>query len=228
MPKTRHASRTKIVATLGPASLDLTTIQALFEAGVDVFRLNASHGTHADHAARYATLRGMERQENHPVAVLMYLQGPKLRVGAFVDGKAGLHEGQAFRLDLAYALGDAPWAAMPHPELFAALVPGKEVPLDDGRIRLRVVSCGQDYTETTVVSSGVLSIRKGVNLPGVNLPLSALSTKEQQDLAFALDWIGLSFVQGPEDVEDSLLDLSYQRFAACRTHLQVSPAWGVS
>lgn len=232
MPKTRHARRTKIVATLGPASSDLATIQALFEAGVDVFRLNASHGTHADHAARYATLRGMERQANHPVAVLMYLRGPKLRVGAFVDGKAELHEGQAFRFDLAPALGDATWAAMPHPELFAALVPDKEVLLDDGRIRLRVVSCGPDYAETTVVSSGVLSNRKGVNLPGVNLPLSALSTKDQQDLAFALDfgvdWIGLSFVQRLEDVEDSLLDLSYQRFAACRTHLQFSPAWGAS
>jgi len=207
MPKTRHARRTKIVATLGPASSNPVTIQALFEAGVDVFRLNASHGTHDDHAARYAVLREMERRANHPVAVLMDLQGPKLRVGAFVDGKAELQEGQAFRLDLDPAPGDATRAAMPHPELFAALVPGTEVLLDDGRIRLRVVRFGPGFAETTVVSGGVLSNRKGVNLPGVDLPLSALSTKDRQDLAFALDlgvdWIGLSFVQRPEDVEEA-------------------------
>jgi len=207
MPKTRHARRTKIVATLGPASSDPVTIQALFEAGVDVFRLNASHGTHDDHAARYAVLREMEWRANHPVAVLMNLQGPKLRVGTFVDGKAELQEGQAFRLDLDPAPGDATRAAMPHPELFAALVPGTEVLLDDGRIRLRVVRFGPGFAETTVVSGGVLSNRKGVNLPGVDLPLSALSTKDRQDLAFALDlgvdWIGLSFVQRPEDVEEA-------------------------
>ncbi len=205
--KPRHSRRTKIVATLGPASSDRDTIRALFDAGVDVFRLNASHGTHADHAARYAVLREMERAVAHPVAVLMDLQGPKLRVGTFADGRVALADGQAFRLDLDPTPGDATRAAMPHPELFAALQSGTEVLLDDGKLRLRVTRCGPDFADTVVTAGGVLSNRKGVNLPGVDLPLSALSAKDRQDLAFGLelgvDWIGLSFVQRPEDVAEA-------------------------
>ena len=145
----------------------------------------------------------------HPVAVLMDLQGPKLQIGTFAGGQVTLTEGQAFRLDLDPQPGDTTRATMPHPELFTALLPGTEVLLDDGRIRLRVERCGADHAETVVVSGGVLSNRKGVNLPGVQLPLSALSTKDRQDLAFALDlgvdWIGLSFVQRPEDVAEARL-----------------------
>jgi len=207
MPKARHGRRTKIVATLGPASSDPGTISALFEAGVDVFRLNASHGTHDDHARRYAILRELERAARHPIAVLMDLQGPKLRVGAFVGGQAVLRAGDAFRLDLDPAPGDAARASMPHPELFAVLQPGSEVLLDDGRIRLRVTRNGDGSAETVVTAGGVLSNRKGVNLPGVDVPLSALSVKDRQDLAFALDlgvdWIGLSFVQRPADVTEA-------------------------
>ncbi len=207
MPNTRHARRTKIVATLGPASSDPLIIEALFKAGVDVFRLNASHGTQADHATRYNIIRELERRYNHPISVLMDLQGPKLRVGAFEHGSVKLQEGDSFRLDLDPALGGQTRATMPHPELFPTLQPGTEVLLNDGRIRLRVVRHGSDYAETVVVSGGVLSDRKGVNLPGIELPLSALSDKDHKDLAFALelgvDWIGLSFVQRPEDVHEA-------------------------
>ena len=203
----RFRRRAKIVATLGPASTDPDIIKALFHAGVDVFRLNASHGTHDDHAARYAVLRELERSCGHPIAVLMDLQGPKLRVGTFEDGKVTLAEGAAFRLDLDPADGGQDRVRMPHPELFSALESGTEVLLDDGRIRLRVTTRGADFAETVVVSGGVLSNRKGVNLPGVELPLSALSAKDRKDLAFALelgvDWIGLSFVQRPQDVEEA-------------------------
>ncbi len=211
MPKplipARHARRAKIVATLGPASTEPAIIRALFDAGVDVFRLNASHGSHDDHARRYATLRDLEREAGHPISVLMDLQGPKLRVGAFAAGQAALTEGASFRLDLDPAPGDASRVQMPHPELFAALEHGTEVLLDDGRLRLLVTDHGADFAETTVISGGMLSNRKGVNLPGVELPLSALSTKDRQDLAFALelgvDWVGLSFVQRPEDVAEA-------------------------
>ncbi len=203
----RHARRAKIVATLGPASTDPAVIRALFAAGVDVFRLNASHGTHDDHARRYGVLRSLERESGPPVAVLMDLQGPKLRVGGFVGGRTDLQPGAAFRLDLDDAPGDATRVQMPHPELFAAVVPGTEVLLDDGRIRLRVTGHGAGFADTEVVSGGVLSDRKGVNLPGAELKLSALSAKDRQDLAFALDlgvdWIGLSFVQRPQDVTEA-------------------------
>ena len=194
MPKTRHGRRTKIVATLGPASSDRAVIRSLFEAGVDVFRLNASHGTHADHAARYETLRMLEREASHPIAVLMDLQGPKLRVGAFESGSVALQNGVPFRLDLDATPGDARRVALPHPELFAVLRSGAEILLDDGRVRLQVTRGGADFADTIVTVGGVLSNRKGVNLPGVNVPLSALSLKDRQDLAFALDlgvdWIG--------------------------------------
>ncbi len=207
MLNARHARRTKIVATIGPASTDPAVIEALFLAGVDVFRLNASHGTHADHAARYMTLRDLERKHAHPIAVLMDLQGPKLRVGTFAGGRVNLVQGASFRLDLAAAQGSQQRVTLAHPELFMALRPDTEILLDDGKIRLAVRSHGADFAETIVVSGGVLSDRKGVNLPGVELPLSALSEKDHRDLTFALelgvDWVGLSFVQRAADVHEA-------------------------
>ena len=207
MPHARHGRRTKIVATLGPVTSNPAMIRAIFDAGVDVFRLNASHGTHEDHARRYAILRDIEREVHHPISVLMDLQGPKLRVGAFAASRVTLKEGGRFRLDRDPTPGDEARVVLPHPELFQALVEGTEVLLDDGRVRLRVERHGADFAETVVVCGGVLSDRKGVNLPGVHLPLSALSLKDRQDLAFALDlgvdWVGLSFVQRPEDVEEA-------------------------
>jgi pyruvate kinase len=202
MHRTRNA---KIVATLGPASADRATIQALFDAGADVFRLNFSHGTHADHKARLDTLRAIERESGRPIGVLLDLQGPKLRLGVFANGPVLLKEGDSFRLDLQRELhGDATRAPLPHPEIFAALEVGADLLVDDGRVRLRVQSCGPDFADTRIVAGGTVSDRKGVNVPGVVLPLSALTEKDHADLAYGLtlgvDWIALSFVQRPEDI----------------------------
>ncbi len=201
MRRTRNA---KIVATLGPASSSKDTVRQLFLAGVDVFRLNFSHGSADDHRARFATLRELEQETGRPIGILADLQGPKLRVGTFANGPVMLIEGQPFRLDLDATPGNAERAGMPHPEIFAALVPGAELLLDDGRLRLVVETCGPEFAQTRVLVGGKLSERKGVNVPGVVLPLTALTAKDRRDLALALelgaDWIALSFVQRPEDV----------------------------
>src|SRR5437867_494325 len=141
----RRQRRAKIVATLGPASSSTETIHALFNAGADLFRLNFSHGVQADHAQRLATIRELERETGRPIGVLLDLQGPKLRLGTFVDGKAQLLAGMRFRLDLDPSPGDARRASLPHPEIFAAIQPGTELLLDDGKIRLRVEKHGSDF-----------------------------------------------------------------------------------
>jgi pyruvate kinase len=203
MRRTRNA---KIVATLGPASSSPEVIRALFEAGADVFRLNFSHGTHADHQARLGAIREVEGRTGRPIGVLADLQGPKLRIGTFAAGPVELEAGRPFRLDLDDAPGDRDRARLPHPEIFAALRPGAELLLDDGKLRLAVERCGDGFAETRVVTGGPLSDRKGVNVPGVVLPLSALTAKDRDDLAFALgagvDWVALSFVQRPEDLDE--------------------------
>ncbi|BDT67805.1 pyruvate kinase [Comamonadaceae bacterium OS-1] len=202
MRRNKHA---KIVATLGPASDDKSTIRALFDAGADVFRLNFSHGKHADHQRRLDLLREIERDTGRPIAVLLDLQGPKLRIGTFAAGPVSLAEGAAFRFDLdSQTSGSSSRVALPHPEIFAALEIGTELLLDDGRLRLRVERFGPDFADTRVINGGPLSDRKGVNVPGVVLPLSALTEKDRADLAFGLtlgiDWVALSFVQRPEDI----------------------------
>lgn len=197
----------KIVATLGPASADKSTIRALFEAGADVFRLNFSHGTHADHKQRLDIIREVEREGGRPIGVLLDLQGPKLRLGTFADGPVRLEEGATFRLDLQRDVpGDARRAPLPHPEIFAALEQGTDLLVDDGRVRLRVQNFGADFADTMVVAGGTVSDRKGVNVPGVVLPLSALTAKDRADLDYGLtlgiDWIALSFVQRAEDIRE--------------------------
>jgi pyruvate kinase len=203
----RRARNTKIVATLGPASSDDAKLRALFESGVDVFRFNFSHGTHDDHARRLRAVRAMEAHYERPIGVLLDLQGPKLRVGTLAGGKAILEIGAAFRLDMDATPGDARRAPLMHPEIFAALAEGTELLLDDGKLRLRVERHGADFAETRVVTGGALSDRKGVNVPSVVLPLSPLTPKDREDLAFGLemgvDWVALSFVQRPEDIEEA-------------------------
>ncbi|ODV10221.1 MAG: pyruvate kinase [Rubrivivax sp. SCN 70-15] len=197
--------QTKIVATLGPSSTDRATIQALFEAGANVFRLNFSHGTHEDHAKRLTLIREIERELDHPIGVLLDLQGPKLRIGAFAGGPVQLEPGAVFRLDLDESQpGSAQRVLLPHPEIFKALEAGIDLLLDDGRVRLRVEACGPDFAETRVIDGGALSDRKGVSVPDAVLPMSALTEKDRRDLAFGLklgvDWVALSFVQRPEDI----------------------------
>jgi pyruvate kinase len=202
--RSRTPSQTKIVATLGPASTSHEQIKALFDAGADVFRLNFSHGKHEDHKARYDIIRAIEAETQTPIAILADLQGPKLRIGTFAAGKVELKANQTFRLDMNPAAGDAARVHMPHPEIFAAIGPDSDLLLDDGKVRLRVMRSGPDFAETKVIAGTMLSDRKGVNVPGVILPLSAMTDKDRVDLDYALslgvDWIALSFVQRPEDV----------------------------
>lgn len=201
----RRIRKAKIVATLGPASADVATIESLFDAGADVFRLNFSHGKHEDHQARVSTIRDIEQRRGRPIAILLDLQGPKLRIGTFEQGPIMLVPGERFRLDLDQHIpGSLQRVALPHPEIFAALTPDADLLLDDGRIRLKVLECSPTHAITQVVTGGALSDRKGVNVPDVVLPLSALTEKDHRDLAFGLtldiDWIALSFVQRAEDI----------------------------
>ena len=203
MRRQRHA---KIVATLGPASSDAATIRALFDAGADVLRFNFSHGSHPQHRERYDMVRRIEQEVGRPIAILLDLQGPKLRIGTFANGPVMLEAGSAFRLDLNAAPGTVTRAPLPHPEIFAALKSGTDLLLDDGKIRLRVQACGADFADTLVIAGGMLSERKGVNVPEVLLPISALTPKDRSDLEFGLqlgvDWVALSFVQRPEDLQE--------------------------
>jgi pyruvate kinase len=200
----RRNRNAKIVATLGPASSTEVVIRNLFVAGVDMFRLNFSHGTHEQHKERFDIVRRIGRELNRPVGILGDLQGPKLRVGTFVGDGITLVPEAEFRLDLNPAPGDTTRVCLPHPEIFAALVKGATLLLDDGKLELQVEEFGRDFAITRVRVGGRLSERKGVNVPGVMLPISPLTEKDHRDLQYALDlgidWIALSFVQRPEDI----------------------------
>jgi pyruvate kinase len=205
--KLRRRRRTKIIATLGPASSTVEMMTSLFQAGADVFRLNFSHGTHDDHAARVAIIRDLEKRFDHPIGILADVQGPKLRVGRFSGGRVQLQAGQTFTLDLNPTPGDVTRVNLPHPEIIGAASIGMALLLDDGKLRLRVERVREDRLETVVVVGGPLSEHKGVNVPDVVLPIPALTAKDREDMAFALehgcDYIGLSFVQRPEDVAEA-------------------------
>ncbi|MEO1469659.1 MAG: pyruvate kinase [Pseudomonadota bacterium] len=200
----RRNRNVKIVATVGPASSSREMLRTLFQAGVDVFRLNMSHGTHADQAERVQLIRDIEHEMERPIAILGDLQGPKLRVGRFKDGPHKLEIGQAFRFDLDEAEGDMTRVHLPHPEIFAALKPGAHLLVNDGKVRAVVRDCGPDFADCEVTVSGEISNNKGVNVPDVVLPLAALTDKDRADLDFVLDqgvdWLALSFVQRPEDI----------------------------
>jgi pyruvate kinase len=161
---------------------------------------------HEDHRVRVQVIRAIEQKVGRPISILLDLQGPKLRVGTFRDGSVALKAGAAFRLDLDPTPGDDKRAPLLHPEIFAVIGAGAELLLDDGRIKLRVREAGRDHCLCEVVTGGVLSDRKGVNVPGVVLPLSPLTDKDRRDLAFGLDlgvdWVALSFVQRPDDIAE--------------------------
>ena len=203
----RRQRNVKIVATLGPASSTYETIRALHEAGADVFRLNMSHGTHGEIEERHRIIRQVEKDLDSPIAILADLQGPKLRVGTFKNGSEELKDGVAFRLDLDPAEGDASRVCLPHKEIFEALKPGSRLLVNDGKIRLKVTGCGEDFADCVVTAGGTISNRKGVNVPDVILPLAALSDKDRKDLEFVcalgVDWLALSFVQRPADVYEA-------------------------
>ena len=199
----RHR-RAKIVATVGPASNTPEMLKELFLAGVDTFRLNFSHGSHDDHAKVHAAIRTLEKDMGRPIGILQDLQGPKIRVGAILNGKIETKPGERIRFVRTAAEGDAQNIPLPHPEIFAAVMPGHDLLIDDGRVRVRVRGVSDDHIDAEVITGGVISNRKGVNLPGTVLDLSPLTAKDRADLEFGLklgvDWVALSFVQKPSDV----------------------------
>lgn len=200
----RRQRHTKILATLGPSSRDLKTVRALFDAGADLFRINMSHASHDDMRNQVETIRKVEEEVSHPIGILVDLQGPKLRVGRFVAGATDLDEGHTFTLDLDERQGTNERVCLPHPEIFKAVSVGTQLLLDDGKIRLEVVSHSEDLIETKVIIGGTLKDKKGVNIPDAVLPISAMTDKDMDDMEAALeanvDWIALSFVQRASDV----------------------------
>ncbi|MCG5249646.1 pyruvate kinase [Methylorubrum extorquens] len=194
----------KIVATVSPATNTPEMLKALFLAGVDTFRLNFSHGVQADHARVHAAIRTLEAEVGRPIGILQDLQGPKIRVGTVRDGRLDLTAGERVRFVLEGSEGGKDAIALHHPEIFAAVVPGQDLLIDDGRVRVRVVGIEAAMIEAEVITGGAVSNRKGVNLPGTLLDLSPLTEKDRADLVFGLelgvDWIALSFVQKPSDV----------------------------
>jgi pyruvate kinase len=202
----RRIRRVKILATLGPASSEEATIEELARAGADVFRINMSHASHELLKQTVARIRNVEQRLNHPLGILVDLQGPKLRIGSFDGGSTQLAAGEAFTLDSSTAAGGKTRVHLPHPEIIEAVSVGDRLLLDDGKIELRAIKVGSGAIETTVVHGGKLSDKKGVSLPDTLHAVGALTEKDQADLLQGLeveaDWIALSFVQRPEDIID--------------------------
>ena len=199
--------KVKILATVGPASSDPAMLAKLYRAGADAFRVNMSHGDHETHAATIAAIRALEKQVSRPITIVCDLQGPKLRVGTFADGKAVIRHGSHFTLDSNPEPGDETRVQLPHPELFGVLSKGQRLLIDDGKLRLRVIRADAQAILCSAEVGGVISDRKGVNVPDAVVPIPALTEKDRKDLAFAIqqgaDWIALSFVQRPEDVAEA-------------------------
>lgn len=200
----RRNRRVKIVATLGPASSPPEMLERLFEAGVDVFRINMSHSTHDVARKLHTTVRNAELKFRRPIGILADLQGPKFRLGEFAGGKVNINTGATFRLDRQQTPGSDERVFLPHPQFFESVDPGHNMLLDDGKLRLRVLERTADVITTEVIQGGPLASRKGIATPDTILPITPLTEKDKEDLDFALrlgvDWVALSFVQRAEDV----------------------------
>jgi pyruvate kinase len=203
----RRQRRTKVVATLGPASSSRAVISRLFAAGADVFRINMSHTTHERMRELVVTIRAVEAECKRPIGILVDLQGPKLRLGSFKNDWAEIDSGQDFVLDHDLAPGDATRVNLPHPEIFAAIKPGDTLLIDDGKLRLTATQADAQRIVTRVKIGGKISSRKGVSLPDTVVPVAALTPKDLADLEAALDtgidWVALSFIQRPEDIAEA-------------------------
>ncbi len=202
----RRLRRCKILATLGPASADRQTIAALHAAGADMFRINMSHADHAGMRERIAMIRDVERDSGRPIGILIDLQGPKLRIGAFANGPVTLAKGDEFILDSDPTPGDANRVQLPHKEILGALKPGHVVLIDDGKVRLHILEADPTRARAVVDVAGKVSDRKGVSLPDTEIPVAAMTEKDRSDLEAGLnagvDWVAVSFVQRPDDVAD--------------------------
>ena len=202
----RRSRRTRIVATLGPASSDPAVIERLFQTGADVFRINMSHTPHERMREFVTTIRAIEKKFERPIGILADLQGPKLRLGTFKNGKEELKQGQEFVLDSSKAPGDASRVHLPHPEILEALAVGHALLVDDGKVRLVAREVSPKRAVTEVVVGGLVSDRKGVSVPDTMIRVSAMTPKDRSDLDAAIDagvdWVALSFVQRPDDVAE--------------------------
>jgi pyruvate kinase len=207
--------RTRIVCTIGPASRDLGTLGKLVQAGMDVARLNFSHGTHEEHAAVIRAIREGESEWGHPVTIIQDLQGPKVRLGNFVGGRAMLMTGEPFVLTAEPRQGTAAGASLDHHELFAVLKAGDQIWMDDGTIQLVVEQVGAREARCRVTAGGVVSDHKGVALPGLPLPVSCLTAKDKADLRFGIeygvDYVAVSFVRSATDIQEVRKFLLEQR-----------------
>lgn len=203
----RRQRRTRIVATIGPASASPAVMEKLFVAGTDVFRINMSHTSHDAMRTYIDQIRAIEAKHNRPIGILADLQGPKLRLGTFAEGGVMLEKGAQFVLDDDPKPGDARRAYLPHYEVLAALEPGHRLLINDGQVRLKITDGSKNRVVATVEVGGRISDRKGVNLPDSIVTLSALTEKDRADLEAALDkgvdWLGLSFIQRPEDIAEA-------------------------
>lgn len=205
-------NKTKIIATLGPSSEKEKTIKELFESGVDIFRLNLSHGDHSYHKTLISRVRNIDKN----IPILFDLQGPKLRIGKFKNKKIFLKNGDLFTLTTKNVLGDKNYVSISYENLPKYLSKGDTILLDDGRIKLKVLSTGEDYIETKVIFGGELSDNKGINIPKENLDIPSLTDKDKEDIKFGIkeriDYIALSFVKNENDVlilKDFLLKHGY-------------------
>ncbi|MGY8985381.1 MAG: pyruvate kinase [Sphingomonadales bacterium] len=205
--KKNHFRKTNIIATLGPASASPEMVEKLFTSGANVFRLNMSHGDHGDKKKLIKIIRSIEKKHNIPIAIMVDLQGPKIRCGIFKNDKVHLNNGATFILDNDPTPGNETRVCLPHPEIFEIMKPGLHILIDDGKVRLEVQSIKSHVAKTKVLVGGDISNKKGVNIPEAVLPISALTQKDLKDLNFAIsqnvDWIALSFVQRPSDISEA-------------------------
>jgi pyruvate kinase len=203
----RRNRNVKIVATLGPASSSPEMLEKLFRAGVDVFRINMSHTQHDLLRQLHHDIRAVEARLQRPIGILADLQGPKIRIGTFAAKEAKLLPDDIFIFDTDKTPGDATRVFLPHPEIFASARVGDNLLLNDGRLRVEIIKAEPTKLTTKVIFGGVLSDRKGVNLPDTVIPIPALTEKDRADLEAAasvgVDWIALSFVQRADDVAEA-------------------------
>ncbi len=196
--------RTKIVCTIGPASSSTKVLEGLLKAGMDVARLNFSHGTHDQHAEAISNLRRLSERRDKPLAILQDLSGPKVRLGDIATGPIEMKRGQRIVLTTRLVAGDAGEVNLPVPELVAALKPGDRLLADDGRVELVVIEVSETDVTARAAAPGVLSSRKGITSPGVSLNIAAVTEKDLADLRFGLeqgvDWVAASYVRIPEDI----------------------------
>ncbi|GAA1777772.1 pyruvate kinase [Streptomonospora arabica] len=198
--------RAKIVATLGPATSSPESIRALVDAGLDVARLNLSHGTHEDHHASYTNVREASEAAGRSVGILADLQGPKIRLGTFPEGPVELAAGDQFTVTVEDVPGDRHRVSTTYKGLPGDVRPGDRVLIDDGNVVLECTKATNTEVQTRVLIGGRVSNHKGLNLPGVSVSVPALTEKDEEDLRWALeegvDMVALSFVRSPADAED--------------------------